>query len=103
MTRQWTITRLVERQDGSKETYLEALCNSFAEAQGLLQDIYNDCSGIPYEAKVGTYSEPMWIDDNTLQVTCSLRAGYTTLSSTDTFSIGWIWKEKTYNPKWILE
>ena len=103
MTRQWTITRLVERQDGSKETYLEALCDSFAQAQGLLQDLYNDCVGAPYEAKVGSYSDPKWLDDNTLQVTCSLKAGYTVLLSTDTFSISWTWKEKIINPKWILE
>ena len=103
MTRQYTITRLVERQDGSKETYLEAICDSFEEAEGLLQDIYNDCCDMPYESKIGTYSDPKWIEYDKLRVDCTLRAGNTTLTSVDTFSISWVWKEKTYNPKWILE
>ena len=101
MERQWTITRVsVNNNDGNTESYLEAIVDTEREARELLQSVFNDALQ-KFETKYGAvYSDPEWKGEDKLQVTCTLR---TILSYTETFFIGWIWKEKTYNPKWILE
>ena len=104
MERQWTITRVsVNNNDGNVESYLEAIVDTESAAKELLQSVFNDASR-KFETKHGAvYSNPEWKEEDKLQVTCTLHAGCITLSYTETFFIGWIWKEKTYNPKWILE
>lgn len=104
MERQWTITRVsVNNNGGHTESYLEAIVDTESAAKELLQSVFNDASR-RFETKYGAvYSDPEWKGENKLQVTCTLRAGFVNLSYTETFFIGWVWKEKIYNPKWILE
>lgn len=103
MERQWTITHLSVHNDGEVCSYLEALVDTEAEAKKLMEDIYDDAKH-EYMTKIGViYSDPKWLDDEhtKLEVKASISAG--SLSYTETFFLSWIWKEKTYNPKWILE
>lgn len=104
MTRQYIITRLsVNDSDGEMNSYLEAVCDTEEAARELLQDAFNDANQ-SYENKLGAiYSNPEWINKDSFKMTCSLKAGYSTLSYTETLFLSWTWKERTYNPKWILE
>ena len=84
-------------------SYLKAVCDTDEAARELLQDTFN-AADQGYESKFGAvYSNPEWINTNSFKMTCSLKAGYTTLSYTETLFLSWTWKEETYNTKWILE
>lgn len=103
MTRIWTITRLTKDDEQHFDTFLECTTDTYEQAKTLLEDVYNDCKE-GFESKTGAkYSNPKWLDKNILQVDCHLRAGYSILHTVDTFKIGWTWKEKMHNPKWIME
>lgn len=106
MERQWTITHLSVHDDGEMCSYLEALVDTEAKAKELMEDIYDDAEH-KYTTKIGViYSDPKWLDDEhtKLEVKASIRAGYTTLSYTETYFLSWISsEEKVRNPKWILE
>jgi len=106
MKRQWTITHLSVQSDGEMNSYVEAIVDTKDEAIKLLQDVYDDAKRKFKSRYTGAvHSDPKWLDEEheKLQIKVSMQAGYTTLSSTDTYFISWIWTEKTINPKWILE
>lgn len=105
MTRKYIITHL-SVNGGEMNSYLEAVVDTKTEALSLMKDIYNDAARKFKSRHTGAvHSDPKWLDEEheKLQIKVSMPAGYTTLSSTDTYFISWIWTEKTINPKWILE
>lgn len=108
MERVWTITHLtVCHKDGEMNSYLEAICDTEAQAKELMQGIYNDAAKKFRSRHTGaTYYDPKWLDEEhtKLEVKVSASAVYVNdLSYTETFFLSWIWKEKMHNPKWILE
>lgn len=107
MERQWTITHLSVFKDGEMNAYLEAICDTEAQAKQLLQDIYDDAARKFRSRRTGAvYSDPKWLDEEheKLQIKLTASAVYTNdISYTETYFVSYIWKERTYNPKWILE
>lgn len=106
MTRQYTITHL-SVHDGEMNSYLEAICDTEAQAKELMQNIYNDAAKKFKSRHTGAvHYDPKWLDEEhtKLEVKVSASAVYVNdLSYTETYFLSWTWKEKMYNPKWILE
>lgn len=109
MTRQYIITHLtVYQKDGEMNSYLEAVCDTEAQAKELMQGIYNDAAKKFRSRHTGAiHYDPKWLDEEhtKLEVKVSASAVYVNdLSYTETYFLSWIpSEEKIRNPKWILE
>jgi hypothetical protein len=96
-----TITHIYE--DSKIQSFVERICSEYAIAKALLDSLYNDASN-EYEGKHCTYSNPKWLDENTLQVTSTMRGCGITCKTTEIYSIHSEIKENVYSQKsWIAE
>lgn len=83
----WIITKNVEYPNNEPSaSYPLRICESETFAKELLQSVFDDANKNRW-TKFGTYSNPIWLNDETLQVKCTCRIGWMTFQTTETYHI----------------
>jgi hypothetical protein len=96
-----TVTHIYE--DGKVKSFVERICSEYAIAKALLESLYNDALN-EYEGKHCQYSDPKWLDANTLQVTATMSGCGITCKTTEIYYINSEIKDNIYSKKsWIAE
>lgn len=96
-----TITHIYE--DGKIQSFLERICDNYDTAKQLLNSLYDEAFN-EFEGRHCKYSDPKWLDDNTLQVTSTIRCGGIVCKTTEVYSIHSEMEANIYSRKeWIAE
>lgn len=101
----YTITSHSKYSDGSERSFVCRITPDLEFAKKLMQSIYDDAAN-HRETRIGTYSDPVWKDDEhrILEVKNTIRVGWMTSVTTETFYLGDEWAENYLSDKeWVLE
>lgn len=101
----YTITSHSKYSDGSERSFICRITPNLEFAKKLMQSIYDDAAN-HREARIGTYSDPVWKDDEhrILEVKNTICVGWMSSVTIETFYLGSEFKKNYLSDKpWILE
>ena len=100
----YTITCNCKYNDGKERSYLIRITPDYEFAKNLMQTIYDEAEQ-NVETKIGTYSDPKWLDDKhrTIQVTNTCHCLGVKQVVTEVYTLNNEWSSNIYSENdWIL-
>ena len=101
----YTITSHSKYSDGTEYSFICRITPDLEFAKKLMQSIYDDAANHRV-TRAGTYSDPVWKDDEhrVIEVKNTICVGWMTSVTTETFYLGDEWTENYLSDKpYVLE